>query len=163
MGATACPPLTSCTPGSSCFPRPSEQQGSRWVCALSSLGGRGAARPRGDRLTSEGRRALPTTAPQPAGSTRGLQPLRGSVWPQPSSGVRASPRGVGPTSLGISDAERCSCASWPSVHLLWSNVHSHPLPTLKTDCLLITESGDVITKRFRFWTQNPANRFSVCK
>ena len=70
----------------------------------SALGGRGAARPRGDRLTSEGRRALRTTAPRPAGSSRGLQPLRVSVWPQPSSGRAGVSSWCRPPCLGTRQA-----------------------------------------------------------
>ena len=110
VGTTACPPLTSRTPGLPRFPRPSEQRGSGQCCALRSLGGRGAARPWGDRLTTEGRRALPTAAAGPAGSSPGQQPLRVSSRLASAllGACGASPCGVGPASLGKSGAERWS-------------------------------------------------------
>ena len=112
----------------------------------SALGGRGAARPRGDRLISEGRRALRTTAPRPAGSSRGLQPLRVSVWPQPSSGRAGVSSWCRPPCLGMSDAERCSMCFLASCVSSLGQCSFRSFPTLKMGCLLITESGDVITK-----------------
>ena len=37
-------------------------------------------------------------------------------------------------SLIVSDIEHFSCTYWPSVWLLWKDVYSGPLPTLKLGC-----------------------------
>lgn len=91
-------------------------------------------------LKSQGRLTLPTTATAawPASNTRGLQPS--------SARVQGVSWWCWPISLVLSDADTVPCASWPFVYLLWSNVHSDPLPNLKLGCLFITELADFITK-----------------